>query len=101
MQGSLLDAEFEKISPALSETLNQINGQITQGLTPSQIAVATIALPVIYQVLRMVSDGRREKRERLTREHNAKLELETMAKRMALEREHAAGMKSIGAPPPG
>jgi hypothetical protein len=96
---SLLDSEFEKLSPDLSATLHVVNSQLTEGLSASQIAVATIGLPLAYQLIKMISDARREKRERITREHTSKLEIDSMAARLRLEREHAASMKEITAAP--
>lgn len=83
MQAGLLEAEFDQLNPALSQTLTTINGQITQGFTPEQIALGAIGLPLAYQVIRIAAgyaethrEGIQQRRERENREHQARMEKE-------------------------
>lgn len=83
MQAGLLESEFDKLTPAISETLASVNSQITQGFSPEQIALGAIGLPIAYQVIKIAAgyaqthqDGIQRRREREDREHAAKLDRE-------------------------
>lgn len=103
LQAGLLEAEFDKLSPALSETLATVNSQITQGFSPEQIALGAIGLPLAYQVIKIAAgyaethrDGIQRKREREDREHQQRMDRELELFRANLR----AGVMPAAAPEP-
>lgn len=104
---SMLDAEFDKLSPELGGALHTINDQITQGFSTTQIALAAVALPVIYQIIKIGAgygethrDGIAERRKAAEREHVAKLEREAEILRAQLARGIIPGVASPTPSPP-
>jgi len=105
-----LDAQFDGIDPNLLAALGSVEKQMTQGLTATQIALASIAIPIAYQLIKVgqgFSTSRHEtvaaKRERETLEHAAKVERETKRFEAQIEIDKAAALERIkggfGEPP--
>jgi hypothetical protein len=104
LQASLLDAEFDKLTPALSETLKAVNSQITEGFGPIQIAMATIGLPLAYQGLKMLHahfefkrDGKKDMRDRERMEFESRLRLQEERERLQLERDRMSILRGSDA----
>ncbi len=105
---SLVDQEFDKLDPNLAAAAHAIQGQVSQGFTLTQVALATLVLPIIYQGVKILmgyagvhQDTLKDRRDRERARFDSELRLkeERERKQMELDAEAARLRLRVGGEP--
>lgn len=79
---SVLDTEYSQMDPNLATAVSVVKSQVDQGFTVTQVAAASLLLPIVFAFVKMFAanqadklDAAKHRREREAKEHDVDLEV--------------------------